>query len=195
MERTDWDTLHMTVAYAMAMRSPDPSTQVGAVIVAPDNTLVATGYNGWPRGVEPFSDMDARWLRPTKYLWMAHAERNAIDNAARTGAPLKDCTLYSLVMPCADCARGIVQVGIKRVVCDELLMREFSKHMHSSQTWVDGLEASRRMFNEAGVKLDWWTGHLPNPLVRLAGEHYSPIRIKTGLKSIGPVSADKIVGG
>lgn len=164
----------MNVAYLTAMRSPDPSTQVGAVIVSPDNLIVATGYNGWVRGVSEFAPDDPRWNRPDKYYWMAHAERNAIDNCARVGVKLDGCTLYSTVMPCADCTRGIIQVGIKRVVVAKDVMVEFTKHMHDNQTWVQGLEASRDMFDEAGVKLDYWCGSAVFPSILLAGKLFHP---------------------
>jgi dCMP deaminase len=191
MERVSWDSLYMSIAYLIAMRSPDPSTQVGSVVVAPDNTIVATGYNGWPRGVAPFAEHDPRWARPGKYFWMAHAERNAIDNAARAGVPLDGCTLYSLIMPCADCARGIIQVGIKRVICHESAMREFTSHMHDNQDWVKGLEATRQMFDEAGVVLEWWDGTIALPHIHLAGHSFIPQWRKPGLQSIGPISAEK----
>lgn len=192
MDRIDWDALYMQMAFLMAMRSPDPSTQVGAVITTVDNTIVASGYNGWPRGIKPFDPSDERWERPHKYFWMAHAERNAIDNAARTGAPLDGCTLYTPIMPCADCARGIVQVGIKRVVCHEQAQREFTKRQVSNQAWVDGLVVTRRLFDEAEIRLDWSTFPCVPISIRLAGEVFAPTPALKRLAAIGPISADVV---
>lgn len=183
----------MTVAFAMALRSPDRSTKVGAVIAAPDNTIVATGYNGWPRGVVPFTDDDPRWNRPEKYFWMAHAERNAMDNAARTGVSVKDCSLYCLIMPCADCSRGIVQVGIKRVVVYKPAMDAFAESMNDSQEWVKGLDAAKRMFEEAGVEIGYYDGPIEMSQITLAGSPYMLKQAKTGLLgAIGPVGADVV---
>lgn len=186
----------MTVAFAMALRSPDRSTRVGACIAAPDNTIVATGYNGWPRNVVPFEDDDPRWNRPDKYFWMAHAERNAIDNAARTGVSVKACSLYCLIMPCADCARGIVQVGIKRVVVYEESMEVFAQSMHESQEWTKGLKATERMFDEAGVALEFYNGPIELSQITLAGTPYMLQQMKIGkVGAIAPVQAEVLRPG
>jgi dCMP deaminase len=108
------------MADLVASWSPDPSTKCGAVIVDDDdNTVLAVGYNGFPRGVD--SDpavVPERWERPVKYEWVEHAERNAIYNAARTGTSVKDATMYLnySVRCCSDCIRSIIQAGIRRVV-------------------------------------------------------------------------------
>ena len=114
--RPDWDQYFLDIARATSSRSQDPSMQVGVVIVGPDRDIRATGYNGLPRGV-PYSE-NLYTLRPTKYFWIEHAERNAIYAAARRGSALDGCTIYQQTMPCADCARAIVQVGIKKIVTE-----------------------------------------------------------------------------
>ncbi len=111
-----WDEYFFEIANLASIRSKDPSTQVGAVIVR-DNTILSTGYNGLPRGVA--DDRPERWVRPTKYLWVVHAEENAIFNATRNGVSTDGATLYVTPMhPCGDCAKAIVQAGIKRVAIE-----------------------------------------------------------------------------
>lgn len=107
-----WDRRFMDLAMHVADWSKDPSTRVGSVIVAPDRRIVSLGYNGFPRGV---TDSDERLNdRPTKYAFVAHAERNALDNA---DINMRGCTLYVTLQPCADCTKSIIQKGITKVVC------------------------------------------------------------------------------
>ena len=113
----DWDMYFMSVACISAKRSKDPSTQVGACIVNKDNIIVGVGYNGMPRGC---SDDEMPWERSadnplhTKYPYVCHAELNAILNT--NTASLKGCTLYVTLFPCNECAKVIIQSGIKEVV-------------------------------------------------------------------------------
>lgn len=110
----DFNDLWFNHAMLMAKKSKDPRTQVGAVIVSPDSrTLVASGYNGPPRG---WPDKKISSLtKEEKALICEHAERNAIYNAARLGAKTENCNIYVTLTPCNDCARGIIQAGIKKV--------------------------------------------------------------------------------
>ena len=126
--------------------SKDTSTKTGAIVVGPDREIRATGYNGLVRGVD--DDKPERMERPTKYDFFEHAERNAIYNACLTGTSLKGCVMYATHPPCTDCARAIIQSGIKTVVTNELEVRNDI----TSQTWRDKLEYSRQMFEEAGVE-------------------------------------------
>lgn len=109
-----WDEYFLAIAEVVRTKSRDPHTQIGAVIVDDDNQIVATGYNGFPRGVEYSDD---RLQRPTKYDYFEHAERNAIFAAARRGIPVKGCRLYlaGKHFSCLDCARAIIQTGIRHV--------------------------------------------------------------------------------
>lgn len=104
----------MEIAATVANWSKDRSRQVGCVIVSPQKDIKATGYNGFPRGVN--DELEARHERPAKYLWTEHAERNAIYAAARLGTSLESCTIYIPWFPCMDCARAIVQSGIATIV-------------------------------------------------------------------------------
>ena len=95
----------------------DRDFKVGAVIVGPDLEIRSTGYNGFPRGVR--NDVEDRYDRSSgeKFFWFEHGERNAIYNAARIGVSIDGCTLYVNRFPCSDCARAIIQSGIRRIVC------------------------------------------------------------------------------
>lgn len=124
-----WDTYLISIAMAVAAKSKDPSTKVGAVIVGEHHNILSTGFNGFPRGVrETVKHTDGevseytldaeRWERPAKYLRVEHAERNAIFNAARHGVRLEGASMYMNwePCPCTDCARAIIQSGIVEVV-------------------------------------------------------------------------------
>ena len=108
---TNWDIRFLDLAAHVAGWSKDPNTKVGAVIVNDQKQILSVGYNGFPRGVE---DRVSRYEdRATKLLFVAHAERNALDNAY---TDVRGATLYSTLCPCNECAKSIVQKGIKRVV-------------------------------------------------------------------------------
>jgi len=111
-----WDEYFMGVAVLSSERSKDPSTQTGACIVDEEKRIVGIGYNGFPRGI---SDEDLPWDREgnyleTKYPYVCHAELNAILNSTKES--LKGCTLYATLAPCNECAKMIIQSGIKRVL-------------------------------------------------------------------------------
>jgi len=109
----DWDDLFMAMAFLVASKSEDKNTRIGAVIVGPDHEVRSVGYNGMPRKVK---NTNKRQERPEKYFWFEHAERNAVYNASLVGIPLKGCTMYTNGIPCMDCARGVIQSGITKVV-------------------------------------------------------------------------------
>jgi len=149
MTRLSWDDYFVEMARLVATRSKDQSTKIGAVIVGPDNEVVSTGYNSFPRGLN--DDLPERQERPEKYLWIEHAERNALYNALRHGASgLKGYRIYlSCHIPCTDCARGIIQSGIA-----EVILGKTSSH---SKKWQEQAEKSAQMFKECGVHV-----RLPN---------------------------------
>jgi dCMP deaminase len=113
--RPSWDTYFMALAFVTAMRSPDESTKHGCIIIdnEENKTLVSQGYNGYARGV---NHKIVPKTRPEKYSWVIHAEKNAILNAGRNGVPLKGSVLYVTGHPCIECAKAIVQSGIKKVI-------------------------------------------------------------------------------
>lgn len=143
-----WDRYYCKLSELTAEQSKDPHTQVGCVVHGPDREIRSTGYNSFPRGINDYRK--ERLQRPEKYFWIEHAERNAIYNAVLSGTSLKGCTIYCQWVPCMDCARGIVQCGIKQVVID----RKHQDHWESSPKWQEQAERTLVLFSEAGVKLD-----------------------------------------
>jgi dCMP deaminase len=141
-EIPEWDAWNMGIADRVAARSKDQSTQLGAVIVGPNNEPRSWGYNSFPRGI--LDNIPERHISPEKYLWVEHAERNAIYNAALHGASLQGCTLYCPWPPCIECARGIIQVGIIRVVV---------KSFNIPERWRVNMSKSITMLKEAGVRI------------------------------------------
>jgi len=141
-----WDAYYLQICRYVAARSKDPNTQVGCVIVGPAHEIRSTGYNSFPRGIR--DDVPERLARPAKYLWMEHAERNAIYNAARAGTPTEGCTIYVEIMPCMDCARAIVQAGIKEVVISRERMQNYS-----SEYYDEHFQLVEQLFREAGVRI------------------------------------------
>ncbi len=142
-----WDSRFLRLAREISTWSKDRSTQIGAVIVGEDKTPGPYGFNGFPRAVD--DNLDIRHSRPAKYKWTEHAERNAIYNAARVGVALKGCTIYVTHIPCTDCARAIVQVGIKRVVVDAASVEDAG----FAERWGEDARITKDMFDEVGVDL------------------------------------------
>ena len=149
MKRQDylsWDEYFMGIAELSARRSKDPSTQVGACIVDDNNKIMSVGYNGMPSGC---SDDVFPWDRQggnleTKYFFVCHAELNAILNYR--GGSLEGSRIYATLFPCNECAKAIIQAGIKEIIyaCDKYAETE-------------GVMASKMMFKAAGVKLTPYT--------------------------------------
>ena len=139
-----WDQYYLEICKVVASRSKDPNTQIGCVIVGPAHEIRSTGYNSFPRGIR--DHVPERLERPAKYLWMEHAERNAICNAARAGTATEGCTLYVEIMPCMDCARSIVQAGIVEVVISTVRMSQYS-----SDYYNEHFALVEVLFREAGV--------------------------------------------
>lgn len=136
-----WDEYFMGVAILSGMRSKDPNTQVGACIVSPDNKILSMGYNGFPMGC---SDEEFPWAREgeplkMKYLYTVHSELNAILNYR--GGSLEGSKLYVSLFPCNECAKAIIQSGIKTIVYD------CDKYAET-----DSVIASKKMLDSAGVK-------------------------------------------
>ena len=143
MKRSDyisWDEYFMGVALLAAKRSKDPNTQVGACIVSEDKIILSTGYNGFPAGC---SDDEYPWDREgeeTKYPYVVHAELNAILNTR--GVSLKGATIYVALFPCNECAKAIIQSGIREIV-----------YLSDKYADTPATQASKRMLRSAGVAL------------------------------------------
>jgi dCMP deaminase len=141
-----WDQYFMTMTYLVSMKSKDPSTRVGAVIVGPDKEIRSTGYNGLPRGL---ADRDYRYKnREYKLLACNHAEENAILHCALNGVSAKGCTLYCPWLPCSRCAKSIIQSGISEVVYD---VNFPGNAPGAEQDWKVSMDISREMLYETGV--------------------------------------------
>lgn len=146
--KVKWDQYFKDMAELVARKSKDKFTKIGAVIVGPDNEVRSTGYNSFPRGLN--DDLDERQERPEKYYWFEHGERNSIFNAARHGVSLKGCRMFlNCGVPCADCARAIIQVGIVEVIMPQF--ESVTTAAGNKQKWTDSAKRSLQMFKEAGV--------------------------------------------
>ena len=134
---------YMEIAYATSRFSKDESTQVGAVIVGPTNEVRSLGYHGAPRGCR--ADEASRGItRPEQYFWYSPAELTAITNAARVGVPLDGSIIVVTHPPCMDCARAIVQAGIKQVVAARPAA-EFAER------WIEHTRRVQTLFSECKV--------------------------------------------
>lgn len=138
-----WDEYFMSVAELAARRSKDPVTQVGACIANSQNKIVATGYNGMPNGID---DNTIPWVKEgpyleTKYAYVVHAELNAILNSVLTDQT--GCRLYVSLFPCNECAKAIIQSGIRHVI--------YLSDKHKNK---DSTKAAKLMFQMAGVKTE-----------------------------------------
>lgn len=152
-EKISWASYFMSMLPIIASKSKDPDTKVGCVIVGPDNEIRSTGYNSFPRGIN--DDVSERLVRPLKYKFVEHAERNAIYNAARMGVSLKGCTLYVPWYPCTDCARGIIGAGISKVVIDYSPDNPWFDP-ERMQRWKEDMDISISMLGEAGIPILKW---------------------------------------
>ncbi len=138
-----WDAYFMGIALLSAQRSKDPGTQVGACIVGTDNKILTVGYNGMPIGCP---DAQKPWARDgapkeTKYLYVCHAELNAILNY--NGGNVRGATVYTTLFPCNECAKALIQAGVKRVV-----------YLSDKYGDSDSVQASKLMIRMTGVAFD-----------------------------------------
>ena len=142
-ELNKWDKRYLALAKEVASWSKDPSTQVGAVTVGNKKEVLSQGFNGFPRGIVDSEDRYNN--RETKYKYVVHAEMNAIYNATYSGVSLDGAVLYVYGLPiCSECAKGIIQVGIKKVIIEK------SKELDN---WNESVALSQEMFDGAGVEL------------------------------------------
>ena len=145
----NWTEYFLNIAEQVKLKSKDQSTQIGAVIVGEDKEVLSTGYNSFPRGLD--DSVQERQERPEKYFWMEHAERNAIYNAARIGVSLKNSTIYlTSGLPCMDCARGIVNSGIKTVYCKEVCTTK------NKDKWDESQKKSLELLRECDIDVIYY---------------------------------------
>ena len=161
------DGLFLRDAYKVALLSPDPSTQNGAILTDACGDVIARSCNRFPYGVNL---SDERLERPLKYEMIEHAERNAIFMAARAGCRTLGSVLYCPWAACADCARAIIQAGVYRLVRhkDATLRR-------AGRNWDGSISIADQMLTEAGVIITDIEGKITDGLVlRHSGEEWSP---------------------
>ncbi|MFL2859725.1 MAG: deoxycytidylate deaminase [Pontiellaceae bacterium] len=139
-----WDYRFLKIAKEISSWSKDPSTQVGAIAVN-DRRIIATGYNGFPVGIE--DSIKRLEDRKTKLSYMVHAEKNLIYNATLYGVSLKNSTVYIYGLPCCnECFKGLIQIGVIRVVMPNI--KECSKK------WIKGCEFAKNNMKNVGIKID-----------------------------------------
>lgn len=147
-----WDDYFMSMVYLIASKSKDERTHIGAVVIGPDKEIKTTGYNSFVRRLK--DDIPERQEKPEKYFWFEHAERNAIFYAAKYGVSLNNCKLYVQGTPCMDCARAIVQSGIKKVIIHKKWDDMFE------DIWLEHKKRTLMLFEEAEITLKVWDGEL-----------------------------------
>lgn len=139
-----WDIRFLKLAKQVSTWSKDPSKKIGAIAVD-DRSVIAQGYNGFPRGIQDYSERYEN--RDLKYKFVVHAEMNVIYNATYNGVSLDDATLYVWGLPvCSDCAKGVIQTGIKRVVMPN---QDIPDH------WAESWKLTKEMFEEANVEWEF----------------------------------------
>lgn len=139
----NWNKWFIALAEYISTWSKDKNTGTGAIIASIDNRILSIGYNGFPFGCD--DSIKERYERPQKYLWAEHAERNAIYNAVRNGININGSVMYLMWFPCADCARAIIQSGIKKLVCRE---PDFN-----DERWGNQFIVANQMFIECGIEV------------------------------------------
>ena len=145
----NWTDYFLNIAEQVKLKSKDESTQIGAVIVGEDNEILSTGYNSFPRGLN--DDIKERQERPQKYFYIEHAERNAVFNAARVGIPINNSTIYlTSGLPCSDCARAIINSGIKKIYCKQVCTTK------NKEKWEESQRISLEMLKECGVDVEYY---------------------------------------
>jgi len=166
MEKDDLSWSYLRVAHQFAEKSPDPSTQNGAILVdpngRPDNKILGAGCNEFPRNVQYTEE---RLQRPLKYSFIEHAERNAIFDAIRRGNSPVGATMYVLWAACADCARAIIQAGVSRVVtCAYYHKQNTTGDVATNRkNWSESIDPAFTMLREAGVEIVFFDKPLNAP--------------------------------
>ena len=143
MHGKGWGDRYIHLAKEISTWSKDPSTKVGAVVIGNNGEVLSQGYNGFPRGIK---DTAARLKnRERKYKLVVHAEMNAIYNASLNGVSLNNATLYVYGLPiCNECAKGIIQVGIRRVIA--------TRPADYNKEWDESIKDAKALFKEAEVE-------------------------------------------
>ena len=148
------DSRWLALCASKGFESPDPKTKVGCIIVGPDGGIRCEACNTYPKGI--FDSIQDRTEAPSKYIWIEHAERNAIYLAARHGISTDGCTMFVELSPCVDCARAIIQAGIVQLVINHDRAVEYSSERYSVEH-----STALEMLEEAGIAVRFVSPHLP----------------------------------
>jgi len=149
----NWTEYFLNIAEQVKEKSKDRNTKIGSVIIGPDNEIVSTGYNSFPRGIN--DEVEERQQRPEKYYWMVHGEMNSILNAARIGVSTKGCRMYlTCGIPCSNCGRAIINAGITEVYC------KTEDTTRNREKWDEEAARTLKMFEESGVEVIFYEGDL-----------------------------------
>jgi len=162
--KPDWKYF-LRKAYLIAQKSSDPSSQVGALLVNDEGRILAEDANRMPEGILSAPD---RWKRPLKYKFVEHAERNAIFQLAKNGVATRGLTMVCTWGVCSDCARAIIQSGVKRLVTH---LQAYNK---TPKMWQEDIEIAFIMLREAGVEIIMYDGHINTKDIVFAGNFWSP---------------------
>lgn len=161
---------YLKQAYRFAQHSPDPSTQVGCVIVHPTMGVIAGSANTLPEGIKPTDDI---LLNPiNKSIYMEHAERNALYRCCQSVLSTKGCHAYSTLAPCKECARGLIQAGITKVVAHKEML-----DLYDSASTVESIQRGWEMMSQAGIECVLWSGtvfQVSTTQVRVRGRLWTP---------------------
>lgn len=141
----NWDKRFIGLAHHISKWSKDRKKIVGAIIVDEDQRVISMGYNGFVSGIN--DDIEERHIKPLKLSYVVHAEANALYSASRSGIKTKGATIYVTFPPCSECAKGIIQSGIKRVVCNSINSTDSS--------WLQTAAIAKEMFEEAGIEIKY----------------------------------------
>lgn len=144
-----WDEFYLKLCYLIARKSKDFSTKIGSVLIKEDKSVISVGFNGLPINCKENKEKNER---PEKYYHYSHSEINSILLAARNGIQTKDSILFTLSQPCADCARSIIQSGVKMVIYHKQHQDIF---VSENEKWLESSKRSEIMLKEAGVRLEY----------------------------------------
>jgi dCMP deaminase len=159
------DKYLLNEAYKIALKSPDQSTQNGAILVRENGLILSRGYNHFPDGVK---ENEIRWAKPLKYQFVIHAEEDAICQAAKIGVATDGLIMVCGWAACSRCAVSIIQSGIKKLITHQYA------YDRSPKSWMDEIKIAMEMFNEAGVEVVLFKGKIGAEPVRHSGEIWEP---------------------
>lgn len=144
-----WDEFFLRMCYLIARKSRDSSSKIGSVLIKKDKSVISCGFNGIPAGC---AESEEKNIRPEKYYHWEHSERNAIFLAAKNGIQTNDSILFTLSLPCSDCARAAIQSGVKYIIYHKQHQDIFCAE---NDKWAESSKRSETMLRAAGIRLEY----------------------------------------